>query len=90
MVRSHPAVRKDLRRLSKNVHFFILNKVLPNIAENPYRGTPLHGPLKGYWKLQTGEYRISYLIDNKLREVVIIEIGPRGGFYNRLRDRLGK
>ena len=89
-IRFHPAVKKDLRHLSSEARYFIIQKVFPLLGENPYAGEPLHGPLKGLWKYITSEKRIAYLIYPKLKEVVIIEIGPRGGFYGRLRRRLGK
>lgn len=90
IVKFHPAVRKDLRRLSKEAADFIIAEVAPLLEDNPYRGEPLHGPLRGIWKFRSGEYRIAYLIDEKYREVVILEVGPRGGFYERLRQRVGK
>lgn len=86
----HPAVRKDLRRLSKEAADFILNDAALSLAENPYCGDMLHGPLRGVWKLRSGEYRVAYCIDEKRHEVVVLEIGSRGGFYARLRNRLRK
>ncbi|MEK7501284.1 MAG: type II toxin-antitoxin system RelE/ParE family toxin [Patescibacteria group bacterium] len=86
----HPAVRKDLRRLPKEARVFILNMVLPQIAADPYAGEQLHGPLKGFWKYRHGEHRIAYSCDEKRGEVVILETGKRGGFYERLKQRLGK
>ncbi len=90
-LRFHPATRKDIRRLSQERRDFILNNVLPKISTDPHQnGSPLHGPLKGLWKHQAGGDRIAYAIDQKLKEVIIIEIGPRGGFYKRLHKRLQK
>lgn len=86
----HPAVRKDLRRLPKEAADFILNSAASSLVENPYCGDMLHGPLRGIWKLRSGEYRIAYCIDEKRHEIVILEIGSRGGFYARLRNRLKK
>ena len=87
-LRFHPAVKKDLRRLSPERRNFILGTMLPAIAADPFRGEPLHGPLKGFWKYQIGDDRIAYAINVKLREVTMLQIGPRGGFYQRLRKRL--
>lgn len=86
-LRFHPAIRKDLRRLSREARNFILSTMLPFIAADPRRGEPLHGPLKGFWKYRSGEYRIAYELDATRREVVVLEVGPRGGFYERLRKR---
>lgn len=89
-LRFHPAVRKDLRRLPKEARNFIPTNVLPMLGRNPYGGEPLHGPLKGFWKYQSGEYRVAYAVDEKRHEVIVLEVGPRGGFYERLRRRLRK
>lgn len=86
----HPAVRKDLRRPPKEAADFILDSTASLLAENPYCGDMLHGPLRGVWKLRNGEYRVAYCIDEKRHEVIILEVGSRGGFYARLRRRLGK
>ena len=86
----HPAIKKDLRRLSNEARDFIVQKVFPIISKTPYLGEPLHGPLKGFWKYAVGEYRIAYSVDSKRKEMIILEVGPRGGFYERLRRRLGK
>lgn len=89
-LRFHPAVRKDLRRLSPEARNFILGDRLTALGRDPFRGEPLHGPLKGLRKLQMGELRIVYAVDERRHEVVVLEIGPRGGFYERLRRRLRK
>ncbi len=88
--RSHPAVKKDLRRVPEKTRDFIFKEIFPKIVNNPYAGEPLHGPLKGIWKCYAGEHRIAYSIDSELHEVVIIEVGARGGFYERLRRRIDR
>lgn len=88
-LRFHPAVKRDLRRLSSEARDFIIRS-FSELSENPYRGEPLRGPLKGFWKFHSGEHRSAYEIDEKRREVIVLEVGPRGGFYERLRRRLGK
>ena len=90
ILRFHPAVKKDLRRLSREARNFIICNSFPELEINPYQGEQLHGPLKGFRKVYSGEYRIAYSIDNTRKEVVIIDVGSRGGFYERLRHRLGK
>ena len=87
-LRFHPAVRKDLRRLSPEARNFILSTMLPLIAADPHRGETLHGPLRGFWKYRSGEYRIAYELDATRHEIIILEIGLRGGFYERLRKRM--
>ena len=89
-IRFHPAIKKDLRRLSGEVRDLIVKKVFPVISKDPHIGEPLRGPLKGFWKYVIGEYRIAYSVDSKRKEMIILEVGPRGGFYERLRRRLEK
>lgn len=89
-LRFHPAVRKDLRRLPQAEARFIVSELLPRLGVNPFGGEPLHGPLRDFWKYRSGEYRIAYLLDKAQSEIVVLEIGPRGGFYERLRRRLGR
>jgi addiction module RelE/StbE family toxin len=86
----HPGVRKDLRRLSKEAADFIVSNAPPLLMNNPYRGEPLRGPLRGAWKFRISEYRIAYSIDEKRRGIIILEVGARSGFYERLRKRLKK
>jgi len=63
----------------------------PSLAEEPARGIPLTGPVRGFWKyrafLSDVSYRIGYLVNNTHREVIILAAGPRGGFYEHLRRR---
>ncbi len=93
-LKSHPAVKKDLRHIAPDARDEILNKVLSKLEENPFLGMPLTGPLRGYWKyrvfLLRVWYRIGYSIDTEHHEMVVIAIGARGGFYQRLRRRLKK
>ena len=93
-LRSHPAVRKDLRRIAPPARDEIIFSILPKLEENPFLGTNLTGSLRGYWKYRVFLfgvwYRIGYTIDTKRREVVILAVGPRGGFYERLHRRLKK
>ena len=86
------AVRKDLKRLSKQAAVRIINFCLPRLSKNPYCGVPLSGNLKGYWryvfKFQGVSYRIVYQIYEKEKVVIIIAIGPREKFYERLLKRI--
>ncbi len=83
----HPAVQKDLRHLPKNTRdvFFAF---IPEIAKDPWQGEPLHGPLRNFYKYRFGAYRTAYMIDEQHHEVVVLEVGVRGGFYERLLRRI--
>jgi len=82
------AVRKDLKRLSKQATVRIVNFCLPQLAKSPCPGTPLSGDLKGYWKyvfkFKGVSYRIAYQIYEKEKMILIVAIGPREKFYEKL------
>lgn len=86
------AVRKDLKKLSKQAAARIVNFFLPQLAKNPQKGFPLSGDLKGYWKcifkFKGVSYRIVYQIYEKEKVVLIIAVGPREKFYERLLKRI--
>ena len=88
----HPALRKDLKRIAPKAREEIISRIIPQLAINPFIGVRLVGPLRDYWKqrifISGVWYRMAYALDVSKREVIIVAIGPRGGFYNRLRHRL--
>jgi len=86
------AVRKDLKKLSKEAANKIVNFGLPKISENPYAGLLLSGKFRNYWKYvfryKGMSYRIIYQISKNKNAVLIIAIGPREKFYEKLLRRL--
>lgn len=42
---------------------------------------PLHGPLKGKWKVRVGSFRMIMEIDINIKRIKVIFIGPRGDSY---------
>jgi mRNA interferase RelE/StbE len=44
---------------------------------------PLTGPLKGYYKLRIGHYRVFYTIDQPTKAILIEHIGHRRDIYKR-------
>ena len=91
-IRILKAVRKDLRKLSKQSATKIVNLCFAQLSKNPHLGIPLSGNLKGYWKyvfrFQGVSYRIIYQIFKKERIILIIAVGPREKFYERLLKRI--
>jgi len=85
-------VRRDLRKLSKPAASQIVDFCLPQLSKNPYLGIPLSENLKGYWKyvvkFQGVNYRLVYQIYEKEKLILIIAIGPREKFYERLLKRI--
>ena len=91
-LRTLKVVRRDLRKLLKPAAAQIVNFCLPQLSKNPYLGVPLSGNLKGYWKyvfrLKGVSYRVAYQISEQEKVVLIIAIGPREKFYERLLQRV--
>ena len=85
-------VHKDLKKLSKQASARIVNFCLPKLANEPYSGIRLSGNLRNYFKyvfkFQSVSYRIVYQISEEKKVVLIIAIGPRGKFYERLMRRI--
>lgn len=90
-IRSHPAVKKDLRRIDPRAREQVTSSILPKLSNDPFQGVPLVGPLRGIWKYRVFIlgvwYRIAYLVDTQQKEIIILAIGSRGGFYERLKRR---
>ncbi len=85
-------VRKDLKKLLPQTREFIINNSLLKIQNNLYNNTKLHGELKNYYKYSTNfqgtTYRIIYEIYENEKTILIIAIGARERFYDRLLRRL--
>ena len=81
-------IRKDLRKLSKDATVKIINHCLPKLSDNPYLGILLSGKFSDYRKYSFNykgtSYRIIYQISKKEKVVLIIAIGSREKFYEKL------
>jgi len=71
---------REFDKLPKSVKERIL-EALEKVAENPYTGTKLRGKLEGLWRWRIGKYRIIYLIDEKERAAVFLDVGLRKTIY---------
>ncbi|MEW6455596.1 MAG: type II toxin-antitoxin system RelE/ParE family toxin [Acidobacteriota bacterium] len=75
--RSSPKIREQI------------NKEIKKIEENPYiAGAPLSGDLGGLWSSRTGDFRIIYEILQEEKQVNIINLGPRGNIYKKIKLKL--
>ena len=73
-----------LRRLPKDL-LQRIRVAIRALAEDPR--PPGCGRLSGYeglWRIRVGDWRITYVVDNDARVVVVLEISPRGNAYRRL------
>lgn len=57
-------------------------KCFEKLEENPFLLLePLHGPLKGKWKIVLGNFRIICSVDIDNKTIKVIFIKPRGDVY---------
>lgn len=86
------AVQKDLRRLSPQLQEGLLFQHFPTIQKAPHEAPFLKGEFRGMRKyalsFQGTEYRITYRVVEATKSVVLIMVGSREGYYERLRQRI--
>ena len=60
-----------------------VKKAIQSLSQNPPpQGVKkLMGKLKGAWRIRIGDYRLLYDIDDKLKKVVLIDMGHRKQIY---------
>lgn len=84
--------KKAAKKLPSAVREEIV-KQSQQLKENPYLGERLSSSLHFLYSFHlTAEgihYRFAYTIDTEKQQVVVHLIGPREGFYQRLRRLLG-
>jgi mRNA interferase RelE/StbE len=71
---------KHLRRIDKRYQVLIIRSLYA-LREQPRLGVPLHGKLKGFWKLRVADYRIIYQIVDSRLIIYIIDIDHRKQVY---------
>lgn len=86
------AVSKDMKKLSHEVVKEIKTVHFKNIRENPFQSQELGYSFKGlrsyHFFLKSSSYRIIYEVFEKDRLIVVVMIGPRETFYDKLKRRL--
>lgn len=76
------SVKKDLKRISKDIQYIIRRAIEDKLMVDPVRfGLPLRRTLKGLMKLRVGNYRIIYSIKKDIVTVEVIKIGHRRDVY---------
>ena len=90
----HPQIKKDLKKLDKNIIKVIKEKHIDIILQKPQISEQLSGNLSGiysyHFKHTGNNYRISYLIDEDEKIVYFLMIGKRENFYKILSRRIVK
>lgn len=85
------AAQKDLKGHRHAVRAVV--EALTKLEPEPEGGHPLSGDLTGIWSLDftvkgSGAFRAAYEINKTDRVCLVIAVGPREGFYERLRRRV--
>lgn len=79
------SVRRYIRRLAHRIQEQVVARI-EMLAADPYdRGVskPLQGPLAGKRSSDLNNLRIIYEVDDTIRVLDVIDIGPRGDIYKR-------
>ena len=88
IVFSRPA-EKDLRRIRDRTVLQRLSAAIKALADEPH--PPAAGRLRGVgevWRIQVGNWRICYAIEDDRLVILILTVARRGDVYDRLRRRL--
>lgn len=58
-------------------------RVIDGLAENPrsHGYKKLHGKLKAFYRMDTGNYRVVYEIHDNVLTVIIVKVGDRRDVY---------
>ncbi|MBI4597487.1 MAG: type II toxin-antitoxin system RelE/ParE family toxin [Candidatus Omnitrophica bacterium] len=71
-------VDEDFARLDVAARQQIAKAIRAKLTTSPTTfGKPLAGPLKGYWRLRVGAYRVIYHIERDRLLVLVINAGMR-------------
>ena len=85
------SAQKDFRKLEKPLKNKVLDS-LKTISGDPSSGEPLKDGLSVYrsyhFSSQGKQYRIAYVVYSEPNAVVVIMIGPRENFYDKLKRRV--
>lgn len=83
--------KKDIKTLPRQVQKEFA-KHLDILALKPDAGERLKGILRDYWKyafsIRSTSYRIVYQVSKKKTIVLVVMVGSRENFYDRLKKRL--
>jgi len=88
------AAQKDFRGYRSRQEQRSLDGALSLLQRDPFAGNPKVGSLEGYrtvdFRTPGCQHRLAYYIDWEARVCVVVAIGRREKFYERLTQRLGK
>lgn len=71
-------LKEDFKKIAGADRQKIIKAIRKKLVSDPERfGSPLKGPLRGYWKLRVGRYRVVYEIQKNEVIVYVIAVGFR-------------
>jgi mRNA interferase RelE/StbE len=78
-VEIHPLVwEEDFKRFNVSIRQHLVKAIRAKLTVSPAEfGKPLSGPLKGYWRLRVGDYRVMYRLEHQRVTVLVIKVGMR-------------
>ena len=78
-VELHPLVlEEDFKRLDPQARQQITKAIRRKLTTHPTEfGKPLTGPLRGYWRLRVGEYRVLYRMERHRLIILVVKVGIR-------------
>jgi len=86
------SVEKDIGKLPRQLQKIIANEHLESIKSEPHQSGFLRGKSRGLRKYTFSykgtEYRIVYKISETAKSAILIMIGSRENFYERLERRI--
>jgi len=71
---------REFKKLPSNIEQRILEAIEKAVA-NPYAGTKLRDKLEGLWRWRIGKYRVIYLINEREKIIVFVDVGLRKAIY---------
>ena len=81
-------IKEPARRAIERLHPTAKSRIrtaLERLAETPYLGKPLSGPLYGYWSYRVGNYRIIYQVIEQELVIFVFAVGHRKDVYSSLK-----
>jgi mRNA interferase RelE/StbE len=77
-----PAARRQLKKLPRHAQKQI-QTVIETLAKDPrpHGYKPLHGRLKAFFRMDSGDYRVIYEIHDNILRVLVVKVGDRRDVY---------
>ena len=77
-----PSASRQFRKLTPVAQMQVLS-VIDGLAENPrpHGCKKLHGTLKAFYRIDSGNFRVVYDIQDDVLIVVIVKVGDRRDIY---------